>query len=636
MKTRLFFLLAIMLMPVNIMAQPLPMGSSYDRQQLESMIAMPGEFTPLPTADSSFWQDNVPESMRQAYIDEGNALLTATWDSIPQQLFAEYREKGNRNNYEKRLFQRRSQLAVLVMAEIMEHSGRFMPQIANGMRTINNETWWGVPAHYPTNHPMRENQVVELFSSETACLMAWTLYMLRDEIEKTDKTLYQQTLDEINRRMLSPAASHAYDWKRRTSNWNPWICSNWLTCVLLCETNRTRQIDAIMQILVSMETFYNSYPEDGGCDEGPDYWDKAAGSFSECLMLIDKATDGKLTMSHDTKLANMASYIYRTYIGGGYYINFADAHPTVKPHTNILFNFAEYIGDDTMKRYAAYLGKRDSILVEPQKAFKASGNIPQLGRELMFLSRIQQYAAAAPQEPQQQNNWMPGHEVLINQADGLLLAAKGGNNGENHNHNDVGNFIIYGNSQPLIIDLGVGAYNDKTFSSHRYEIENTRSAYHNVPIINGEEQQNGSSFGSRNALFNTNGSTTTLTMDIAKAYPTEARVKKWIRTYQQSSSQGITITDDYRLRKFLMPSQIVLICHGKPTLATPGTIRLKSNSGNYELHYDPSELTPDIEKITTLDTSTKNSWKKASIYRILLTINSHAKKGMVSYSITGR
>ena len=247
-----------------------------------------------------------------------------------------------------------------------------------------------------------------------------------------------------------------------------------------------------------------------------------------------------------------------------------------------------------------------------------------------------QIAPAAPQEPQQQNNWMPGHEVLINQADGLLLAAKGGNNGENHNHNDVGNFIIYGNSQPLIIDLGVGAYNDKTFSSHRYEIENTRSAYHNVPIINGEEQQNGSSFGSRNALFNTNGSTTTLTMDIAKAYPTEARVKKWIRTYQQSSSQGITITDDYRLRKFLMPSQIVLICHGKPTLATPGTIRLKSNSGNYELHYDPSELTPDIEKITTLDTSTKNSWKKASIYRILLTINSHAKKGMVTYSITGR
>jgi hypothetical protein len=45
------------------------------------------------------------------------------------------------------------------------------------------------------------------------------------------------------------------------------------------------------------------------------------------------------------------------------------------------------------------------------------------------------------------------------------MAIKGGNNGESHNHNDVGSFIIYTDGEPLFIDPGVGEYTAKTFSN---------------------------------------------------------------------------------------------------------------------------------------------------------------------------
>ena len=53
--------------------------------------------------------------------------------------------------------------------------------------------------------------------------------------------------------------------------------------------------------------------------------------------------------------------------------------------------------------------------------------------------------------------------------EGLFMAAKGGCNGEFHNHNDVGTFIIYKNGERFICDSGNKTYNALTFSDKRYE-----------------------------------------------------------------------------------------------------------------------------------------------------------------------
>ena len=55
-------------------------------------------------------------------------------------------------------------------------------------------------------------------------------------------------------------------------------------------------------------------------------------------------------------------------------------------------------------------------------------------------------------------------------SEGLYVAAEGGHNAQSHNHNDVGNVIVFADGRPVLVDAGVEEYTSKTFSSRRYEI----------------------------------------------------------------------------------------------------------------------------------------------------------------------
>ena len=48
-----------------------------------------------------------------------------------------------------------------------------------------------------------------------------------------------------------------------------------------------------LYIMLSVDKFLNPHPEDGGCDEGPSYWNHAGGSLFDCLELLFNASDGK-------------------------------------------------------------------------------------------------------------------------------------------------------------------------------------------------------------------------------------------------------------------------------------------------------------------------------------------------------
>ena len=71
------------------------------------------------------------------------------------------------------------------------------------------------------------------------------------------------------------------------------------------------------------------------------------------------------------------------------------------------------------------------------------------------------------------------------------LAVQAGNNNFSHNHNDTGSFIYYKNGNPLIIDVGVEEYSEKSFSKDRYTIWTMRSTYHNLSNFEDCEQIEG-------------------------------------------------------------------------------------------------------------------------------------------------
>lgn len=566
----------------------------------------------LPQAGDAFWRDSIPTEMRQSYISYGNQYAGKPWTVLPWTVFAENKITGNRVNYEGLCFEKRRQLAALVMAEIMEGRGRFISDIINGLGSFCEETWWGIPAHYSKPIPLTELQEVDLFNAETASLVVWTRYMLEKQLDVFSSALCQRIDREIERRILQPAVEKDYWWKTAGMNWNPWICSNWLACVLICEKDEARKAEAIRQIRQAIRAFIDAYPEDGGCDEGPGYWDRAAASMFEILRLLP---DDANFSGMFGKIQRMAAYAYKTYIGNDYCVCFADAHENkAVQQVNIVYPFGLWLNDQTMRAFGAYLGQRKQVLSNPAALFDKSGNFPTLGRELFFLCHIREFMAEQPHEPLLKDVWLPDLQIMTARRGNLYVAMKGGHNGESHNHNDVGSFIVYSNSEPLFIDPAVGEYTAQTFGKGRYDIWSMQSQFHNLPQINGVDQKDGKSFAAK-VVSHKNGQ---LTLDIAAAYPNEAAVKSWKRTVSARAT-GISVVEDYELDACRQPTRLMLMALSPTALQ--------------HLHYDKRQLEVTVEDISDkLDPVLKKMWG-SQMFRIILTVKSAKLKDQIKYTI---
>ena len=600
----------------------------------------------LPQADDAFWRDSIPQEMRQSYIQYGERYLGKSWTALPWTVFAENKINGNRVNYEAACFEKRRQLAAIVMAEIMEGKGRFINDIINGVGSFCEETWWGIPAHYNKRIPLSGNQEVDLFNAETASLVVWTRYMLEKPFNQFSPDLCQRIDQEIERRILIPALKKDYWWKTAGMNWNPWICSNWLACVLICEKDEARKTEAIRQIKAATHAFIDAYPEDGGCDEGPGYWDRAAASMFEILRLFtvyglqftDDYTNGLEGLASKSarpagalssertvnKIKNMAAYAYKTYIGNDYCICFADAHENkAVQQVNIVYPFGLWLSDQTMREFGAYLGRQKEVLTNPATLYDKSGNFPTLGRELFFLRHIRDFIAEQPREPLLKDVWLPDLQIMTSRRGYLYVAMKGGTNGESHNHNDVGSFVIYAPQEssphasrlsPLFIDPAVGEYTAKTFSNDRYSIWTMQSQYHNLPQINGIDQKDGKEYAAK-VVSHKDGQ---LTLDIAGAYPAEAAVKSWKRTVIAMKS-GVSVTEDYELSEYRHPTCLMLMTLDPDALQ--------------RIHFDANQLSATIENVSDkLDPLLQHMWGQ-KMYRIILTVKSTKTKNKIKYTI---
>ena len=588
---------------------------------LGDVLVAPGQFAPLPQAGAAFWRDSLPAPMRQSYISYGEQYLKRPWTTLPTSVFAQFKTSGNRVVYEQQCFAKRRQLAALVMAEVAEGKGRFLPDVIDGIGSFCEETWWGIPAHYGSKVPRYEDQTVDLFNAETAGLVVWACYVLRPQLDSFSPLLCQRVSREVQRRILQPAQKTNYWWKKAGMNWNPWICSNWLSCVLLCENDRQRQLQAVGQILDCMDAFFNSYPEDGGCDEGPGYWDRAAASLYECLMLLYHATNGHIDARRNAKLRAMAAYAYKTYIGNGYVLSFADSHDNrYMQQLNIVYPFARYVDDPTMRRFAKYIGEDKDYLHQAAQLYDRSGNFPTLGRELFFLHAIEAFQREQAAEPLLPNVWLNNLQIWTARSGSLFAAMKGGHNDESHNHNDVGEVVVYADGEPLFIDPGVGEYTSKTFSNDRYSIWTMQSGYHNLPQINGCDQRNGKDYKATVV----SSSKSSLTLELAAAYPEEAAVGSWQRTVSLHKKE-VRITDSYRLKAYKKPTCLMLMTTVRPDVSRQGVVML----GRHALHYDSRQLTATVDDVSPqLDPLLQGMWGR-QMYRLVLTVTSDQLQGIV-------
>ncbi|MCX6624562.1 MAG: heparinase II/III family protein, partial [Acidobacteria bacterium] len=470
------------------------LSGGWSAEKLAGVLLRPGDWKPFPTASERSGWDSVPEDSRKALVAAAEPHLHGEWLSLPASLLLGFVRKGNRTEYESVRNQRRHRLSTLAVAECVEGKGRFLDDILNGLWVTLEETWWGVPAPLGmqkagTGLPDVLDPVVDLFAAETSSELAWVDYLLAAQLEKLSPLLRKRIHYEIERRVLAVNRQRSdFAWMgfrdaaKPPNNWNPWINSNWLASTLLVETDQARRAEAVYKILTSLDRFLAGYAPDGGCDEGPGYWSRAGASLFDNLDLLYSASAGRVDYFGQPLIHEIGRYICRAHIHDNWYINFADATAKMTVDADLLFRYGRAVKDPEMQMLGAW---------SAQEAKSSRGG--SIGRQLAAIFNQEALRQAPKGQALMRDSWFAGIQVMAarrkeGSAEGLYLAAQGGHNMESHNHNDVGNFIVYADGKPVIIDIGVETYSAKTFSAQRYDIWTMQSAWHNLPTVDGVMQ----------------------------------------------------------------------------------------------------------------------------------------------------
>jgi hypothetical protein len=620
----------------------------YPQEKVARILTPREQWHPWPKwSERKAWND-LSEQVRKDLIANGEQHLRYDWPALPATLFLEYAREGNRSRYERDHFARRTALTDLVVAECLEGKGRFLDDIANGVWAICEESFWGVPAHVGAQKagsglPDFAEPIVDLFAAETGESLAWSYYLLGEQLDRVSPMIRKRIAYEIDRRILTPCLERDdFGWMGfsggRVNNWNPWCNSNWLAAALVVEPNEDRRVAAVAKILRSLDHFLDAYDNDGGCDEGPGYWSRAGGSLFDCLELLRSATNGAIDVYDRPLVQEIGRYIARVHVAGDYFVNFADASAKAGPPGELVYRYGKRIGDEQLAAFGAWCADRDR---GDGSGFAGRGDYS-VGRYLAAIFCTDEIEAARAEPAMVPDVWLNGIQVMTARsgegtADGFFVAAKGGHNAESHNHNDVGNFIVYREGRPILIDLGVETYSRKTFSSQRYEIWTMQSAYHNLPTINGVMQSPGRQFAAHNVNYESDARHAQLRLDLAGAYPKEAGLKSWVRTVRLNRGKDIVVMEDYVLEQQAGEITLSLMTPCRVEARKEGQLLLTDMAANeprvaVRVLYDAAKLEATMETIAIEDGRLRAVWS-AQITRILLKADKPAMQNSWSLRI---
>ena len=469
-----------------------------------------GIYTKYPDiSDRSRWE-GLSDSLKKKLVQAGEEAMKEPWTQLLISDFMEFKKSGNRVRFEDKYFPRRRKLNKLVLAECVENKGRFLGDILDGLYLILEETTWCLPPHtsyvrdgVQENMPDVTRPIIDLFDAESGAEVAFAEYALRPVLNEISPFISTYVNERLKERIFTPYLEQHFWWmgngKESMCNWTPWCTQNVLICALtrpegfFTEEERRAFVEKAAK---SCDYFLDEYGEDGGCDEGAQYYSHAALCLFGCLELMSgvlgNGKEGNSSFADVFKeklIRNVANYIVKMYVGNGYYVNFADCSALAGGRTAREYLFGKVTGDKVLSTFAALDFQKES---EEERLVSSEINL--------FYHFIQAFAfdemmsvtgeAGIPEDA-----FFESVGLMVARDGVYSLAAKAGDNADSHNHNDVGSFTIYKNGKPMLIDLGVGTYTQKTFSDRRYELWTMQSQFHNLPTFVDDGCLTGNSHG---------------------------------------------------------------------------------------------------------------------------------------------
>ena len=493
----------------------------------------------------------------------------------------------------------------------MEGRGRFVDALIDGIYLVCEESGWQLPAHNSQTRdgpheplPDPDRPVIDLFAAETGAQLAVVAALLGDALNAVSPAIVARIDREIATRITRPYLDRHFWWMGNgdepMNNWTAWCTQNVLISTFARPTDQATRRAVITRAAHSLDAFLKDYGEDGACDEGAHYYRHAALCLFGALRVMDAVAPEVFTrLWHEPKVRNMAEFILHAHVRDAWYINFADASAILDPCGAREFLFGKAVGSDALMALAAADAARDPAPELPDEI--------NLTYRLLALDAAPEMAAFRTPPVETRDIWYPSCGLFIARDDRFVVAAKAGDNGDGHNHNDVGSVTIYKDGRPFLIDVGVETYTARTFSAERYDIWTMQSAFHNLPSFEGVQQSAGETFAARDVEVDLGETVASIAMDIAGAYPREAQVARYRRSVRLIKGEAVEIADHCEGAR---PAELSLMFCEKPTLSADrivvgdlGEIAL-SGAGQ-----------PRLEEITIADARLRQAWPER-IFRV--------------------
>ena len=602
-------------------------------EKLADMLVMNRNWVPYPTYVNRAAWDELLGDNKEGLIKRGEKQLDYQWQVIKATDYIEYERSGDRNIMQNPNSANNNALSDLVLAELAEGEGRFLDQIINGVYYNCERTSWVLSAHLTAQLsrrtlPDHSEQVIDLGSGELGSFLSWVYYFFHEEFDKVNPIISQRLYDEIKHKIIDSYRNIDRFWwmafqprsDGMVNNWNPWTNFNCLQSIALLENDREQLSKDIYRSMLSVDKFINYVNEDGACEEGPSYWEHAAGKLYDYLQLVYMITDGGVSLFDHPMIKNMGEYISRSYVGNDWVVNFADASAKFSAKPSLIYRYGKAVKSTEMMQFAGYLAKdQPNTLTNGTDFFRALESI-------VYDAELK--AAEAAHISPDVTVYPETQFYYFKNKNNIFLAAKGGYNAESHNHNDAGTFSLWIDQTPILVDAGVGTYVRQTFGPERYSIWTMRSNYHNLPSINGVEQVFGKEYKATDIRIDERQKA--LSMNIAGAYPEAAAVNQWTRSYQLNDKELI-VKDKFSLKKALLPNEIHFMLWGDISIKD-GVVRIDVDGKKATLLYDKKIFDPMLETIQLPDVRLSRVWGD-EIYRLTLKAKKKAMRGEYLFKV---
>ena len=357
-----------------------------------------------------------------------------------------------------------------ILALIYPDNQEYYDKLVEIVWAYCNEYAWAPLGHYNDYYNRTpydyDPGLLDIFACSVGFSMAEIKHIFKD---KFPKLLVDRMTAEIRRRTIEPYVERNFFWEKHDNNWTA-VCTGAVGAVLMYEAPDL-YYKYQKRLHDSMECYLAPYRDDGMCVEGSAYWGFGFGFFCNYAMLEREFTNGEVDWFKRDKVKAIATYIQRMYLQPNVVASYGDcnfkevywyglAHLLRKVYPNDVEKLP-MLNVNLLSYTHFTFGIRAFIYFDKENVCEKLENGTYYANDCSYFTKRTDYYG---------------------------FSCKGGDNGESHNHNDVGSFIFARNNKSYLCDFGYPGPTASTPGYHgnqRYTYFNPSSFSHNVPYING-------------------------------------------------------------------------------------------------------------------------------------------------------